>query len=110
VAQTIMFLPAMPAQRLNELRVRYWPLARSYIKDSDIMRTEDIKDTSVRRRSFLNKQTPWPLVRKRIIPTEQPQLTRILVPTLLGRGVSRGQRGGSSTVVNLSFIDQADHL
>jgi hypothetical protein len=27
------------------------------------------------------------------------------VPTFMARGVSRGQRGGSPTAVNLSFID-----
>jgi hypothetical protein len=31
---------------------------------------------------------------------------RNLVPTFVDRGVSRGQRGGSPTVVNLSFLDQ----
>jgi hypothetical protein len=30
---------------------------------------------------------------------------RNLVPTIPDRGVSRGQRGGSPTVVNLSFLD-----
>jgi hypothetical protein len=30
---------------------------------------------------------------------------RNLVPTFVARGVSRGQRGGSPTVVNLSFLD-----
>jgi hypothetical protein len=30
---------------------------------------------------------------------------RNLVPTFADRGVSRGQRGGSLTVVNLSFLD-----
>jgi hypothetical protein len=29
-----------------------------------------------------------------------------LVPTFVDRGVSRGQRGGSLTVVNLSFLDR----
>jgi hypothetical protein len=28
-----------------------------------------------------------------------------LVPTFADRGVSRGQRGGSTTAVNLSFLD-----
>jgi hypothetical protein len=28
-----------------------------------------------------------------------------LVPTFVDRGLSRGQRGGSPTVVNLSFLD-----
>jgi hypothetical protein len=32
---------------------------------------------------------------------------RNLVPTFADRGVSRGQRGGSSTVVNLSFLDRS---
>jgi hypothetical protein len=31
---------------------------------------------------------------------------RNLVPTFVDRGVSRGQRGGSPTVANLSFIDR----
>jgi hypothetical protein len=30
---------------------------------------------------------------------------RILVPTLMDRGVPRGQRGGTTTAVNLSFLD-----
>jgi hypothetical protein len=30
---------------------------------------------------------------------------RNLVPTFVDMGVSRGQRGGSPTVVNLSFLD-----
>jgi hypothetical protein len=34
---------------------------------------------------------------------------RSLVPTLVDRGVSRGQRGGSPTVVNLSFLDWHVH-
>jgi hypothetical protein len=32
---------------------------------------------------------------------------RNLVSTFADRGVSRGQRGGSPTVVNLSFLDEA---
>jgi hypothetical protein len=32
---------------------------------------------------------------------------RNLVPTFSDRGVSRGQRGGSPTVVNLSFLDRS---
>jgi hypothetical protein len=32
---------------------------------------------------------------------------RNLLPTIADRGVSRGQRGGSPTVVNLSFLDRA---
>jgi hypothetical protein len=32
---------------------------------------------------------------------------RNLVPTFVDRGMSRGQRGGSPTVFNLSFLDQS---
>jgi hypothetical protein len=35
---------------------------------------------------------------------------RNLVPTFPDRGVSRGQRGGSPTVVNLSFLDQSRYF
>jgi hypothetical protein len=44
--------------------------------------------------SHTKKQTPWPLVRKRTIPAERPPLVdEILIPTFVGRGVSRVQRG-----------------
>jgi hypothetical protein len=33
-----------------------------------------------------------------------------LVPTFVDRGMSRGQRGGSSTVVNLSFLDRSRYF
>jgi hypothetical protein len=33
-----------------------------------------------------------------------------LVPTFVDRGVSRGQRGGSLTVVNLSFLDRSRYV
>jgi hypothetical protein len=35
---------------------------------------------------------------------------RNLVPTFVDRGVSRGQRGGSPTVVNLSFLDRSHYF
>jgi ABC-type arginine transport system ATPase subunit len=35
---------------------------------------------------------------------------RNLVPTLVDRGVSRGQRGESPTVVNLSFLDRSRYF
>jgi hypothetical protein len=58
-----------------------------------------------------NKQIPWPLVRERTIPTERPPLLdEILVPTFVDRGLSRVQRGGSPTVVNLSFLDQSRYF
>jgi hypothetical protein len=57
------------------------------------------------------KQTPppWPLVRERTIATERPPLIDEIVSTFVDRGVSRGQRGGSPTVVNLSFLDRKIH-
>jgi hypothetical protein len=46
------------------------------------------------------------------IPRDQETDTgrRILVPTFAGKGVSRGQRGGSPTVVNLSFLDRSRYF
>jgi hypothetical protein len=35
---------------------------------------------------------------------------RSLVPTFVDRGVSRGQRDGSPTVVNLSFLDRSRYF
>jgi hypothetical protein len=35
---------------------------------------------------------------------------RNLVPTFVNRGVSRGQSGGSHTVVNLSFLDRSRYF
>jgi hypothetical protein len=35
---------------------------------------------------------------------------RNLVPTFVGKGVSRGQRGGTPTVVNLSFLDRSRYF
>jgi hypothetical protein len=32
---------------------------------------------------------------------------RTLIPTFADRGVSRGERGGSQTVMNLSFLDRS---
>jgi hypothetical protein len=34
---------------------------------------------------------------------------QILVPIFAERGASRGQRGGTPTAVNLSFLDQSRH-
>jgi hypothetical protein len=57
------------------------------------------------------KKTPWPLVRERTIPTDRPPLVdEILVSTFVDRGVSRDQRGGSPTVVNLSFLDRSRYF
>jgi hypothetical protein len=43
-----------------------------------------------------------------------PQTTatgrRILVPTFVDRGMSRGQRGGSPTVVYLRFLDRSRYF
>jgi hypothetical protein len=35
---------------------------------------------------------------------------RNVVPTFVDRGVSRGQRGGSPLVVNLSFLDRSHYF
>jgi hypothetical protein len=35
---------------------------------------------------------------------------RILVPTFVDRGVSRGQLGGNPTAVNLSFLDRSRYF
>jgi hypothetical protein len=35
---------------------------------------------------------------------------RILVPPFVDRGVLRGQRGGTPTVVNLSFLDRSRYF
>jgi hypothetical protein len=52
-----------------------------------------------------------PLVRKRIIPTELPPLVgEIIVSTFADRGVSRSQRGGSRTVINLSFLERSRYF
>jgi hypothetical protein len=56
----------------------------------------------------LYRITPWPLVRELTIPTDRPPLVdEILCQLLVDRGVSRGQRGGSPTVVNLSILDRS---
>jgi hypothetical protein len=34
----------------------------------------------------------------------------ILVPTFVDRGVARGQRGGTPTAVNLSFLDRSRYF
>jgi hypothetical protein len=63
-------------------------------------------DGKVRSTPNFTYKTPWPLVRRRTIPTERPPLVGEIVPTFADRGVSRGQPGGSPTVVNLSFLDR----
>jgi hypothetical protein len=55
------------------------------------------------------KKTPWPLVRELTIPAERPPLVDV-VSTFVDRVVSRGQRGGSRTVVNLSFLDRSRYI
>jgi hypothetical protein len=56
-----------------------------------------------------NKQTLWVLVRKQTVPTDAI-CRRNLVKTFVDRGVLRGQRGGSPTVVNLSFLDRSHYF
>jgi hypothetical protein len=54
-----------------------------------------------------NKQANSVALSPRANYTDWPTATcrRNLVPIFVDRGVSRGQRGGSPTVVNLSFLD-----
>jgi hypothetical protein len=56
-----------------------------------------------------NKQTNSVALSPRANYTDWSTSTyrRKLVSTFVDRGVSRGQRGGSPTVVNLSFLDRA---
>jgi hypothetical protein len=51
--------------------------------------------------------TPWPLVRKRTTPNERPPLSAKFSANFADREVSRDQRGGSPTVINLSFLDRS---
>jgi hypothetical protein len=53
---------------------------------------------------FINKHTPWLVVRKGTTPTDDRRLSRKLVPTLAIRGVLRGQLSGSLRY--LGFLDQ----
>jgi hypothetical protein len=58
--------------------------------------------------STLTKQTNSVALSPRVNYTDWSTATcrRNLVSTIVDRGVSRGQRGGSPTVVNLSFLDR----
>jgi hypothetical protein len=62
--------------------------------------------------SQLNKQTNSVAFSPQANYTDWATATcrRNLVPTFVDRGVSRGQRGGSLTVVNLSFLDRTRFL
>jgi hypothetical protein len=59
--------------------------------------------------SWMDKQTSSLALSPRANYTDSATATcrRNLVPTFVDRGVSRGQRGGSLTVVNLSFLDRS---
>jgi hypothetical protein len=81
------------------------------ILNTEILVTLMMEEIRSAEASFLQdpqkqKQTPCPLVRKRTILTER----RNLVSTFVDRGVSRGQRGGSPTVVNLRFLDRSRYF
>jgi hypothetical protein len=47
---------------------------------------------------------------RNILTERPPPVGEFLVPTFVDRGVWRGQRGGSPTVVNLSFIDRSRYF
>jgi hypothetical protein len=59
-----------------------------------------------------NKQTNSVALSPRANYTDRATATcqRNLVQTFVDRGVSRGQRGGSPTVVNLSFLDRSRYF
>jgi hypothetical protein len=60
--------------------------------------------------SALNRgyeRTTWPLVRERTTPTEQRHRSANFITTIMDRGVLCSQRGGTPTVVNISFIDRS---
>jgi hypothetical protein len=58
---------------------------------------------------FTKKQTNSVALSPQVNYTDLVTATcrRNLVPTFVDGGVSRGQRGGSPTVVNLSFLDRS---
>jgi hypothetical protein len=49
------------------------------------------------------RQTPWPESAIKLYRPSDRHLLARLVPTFADRGVSRSQRGGSPTAVNLVF-------
>jgi hypothetical protein len=55
-------------------------------------------------------QISWTLVRKRTTDWASATGRRILVPTSADRGVSRDQRGGTPTAVNLIFLDRSRYF
>jgi hypothetical protein len=65
---------------------------------------------AIRTTEQTNKQTPWPIVRNELYRLTTATWRRNLVPTFVDKGVSRGQRGGSLTVVNLSFVDRSRYF
>jgi hypothetical protein len=66
----------------------------------DLIFCREISVNTSLRTTKNNKQTPWPYTDWAIATCR-----RNLVSTFVDRGVSRGQRCGSPTVVNLSFLD-----
>jgi hypothetical protein len=56
------------------------------------------------------KQTPWLESVSKLYRPSDRRLSMKLVPTFADRGVSRSQRGGSSTGVILFFLDRSRHF
>jgi hypothetical protein len=54
---------------------------------------------------LITKKTPWPQSASELYGQSGRRRSAKLVPTFAGRGVSRGQRNGSPTAVNLCFPD-----
>jgi hypothetical protein len=57
-----------------------------------------------------NKQTPWPFSPQANYTDLATATWRNLVSTFVDRGMSRGQRGGSPTVVNLFSVSSTLNL
>jgi hypothetical protein len=72
----------------------------------------DRHGAALRFRWALNKKTNSVALSPQANYTDWATATcqRNLVPTFVDRGMSRGQRGGSPTVVNLSFLDRSRYF
>jgi hypothetical protein len=58
----------------------------------------------------VTRQTVWLLVCKQTVPTATATGRGILVPTFVDGEVSRGQRSGTPTTINLSFLDRSHYF
>jgi hypothetical protein len=86
-------------------RVPRWYSLCSYISTASALWSLSIQNQT-------NKQTNSVALSPQAKYTDSATDTcrRNLVPTFVDRGVSRGQRGGTLTVVNLSFLDRSRYF